>query len=412
MGLARRFGSIEELNRQFGASHASFDQVEWRVPLHPFAPELARSDEAAEREESWAGATTAWDLAATVEQLRIISQLQDEFRVRFCGHWLAEYAKLAKEVINPVPVFVCSAAISGEADQYLAMHRWVLREGVDGLIRNHYGHGAQAERHALASLAHWMAKVQQESGCTKHLWANEVGYVPPHATDDEWAAAERAEGSFGSQWAFPSKETLREMLGLLTQHGYRGFNRFLMNPSAARAIGEVQWMAELRPEMVALVVKTKGLPPAAARLTREQAIAAARANRRVQQLLRGVNSIRAAAEFSDRWNVWLVHFYSGDRLLGFASVSEDEEVLEVGPLEPDEQERDTCAIVTGVQGNELPLDRALPRALGAPQYSRRIGAFLFFLQHGSRPTGVDDEEFKEYLTVVRPCCATVSIHAR
>jgi hypothetical protein len=255
--LARRFHSIDELNRQFGAHYAAFDQAQWRVPLHPFAPELAHTDEAAEREESWVGAKMTWGFADTVEQVRTVSRVQDEFRIWFCGHWLAQYAKLAKEVIGPVPVFVCSAAMAGDADRYLALHRWALREGVDGLIRNHYGNGGQEERYALASLAQWMAKAQQESGCTKHLWANEVGYVRPHVTDDEWAAREAAErgaeNSFGSQWAFPSRESLREMLMLLSQYGYRGFNRFLMNPSAPRAAQEVEWMAELRDEIVQCV---------------------------------------------------------------------------------------------------------------------------------------------------------------
>ncbi|MGE5296974.1 MAG: hypothetical protein ACM3VT_19295 [Solirubrobacterales bacterium] len=252
--LTRRFGRIEELNRQLGVHYASFDQVEWRVPLHPFAPELARTDDAAEREESWAGAKTTWGFGDTVEQVRAVSRVQDEFRIWLCGLWLAQYAKLAKEVIGPVPVFVCSAAIGGEADQYLSLHRWALREGVDGLIRNHYGNGGQEERYALASLVRWMENVQQESGCTKHLWANEVGYVRPHVTDAEWAATEAAErgtgDSFGSQWAFPSQESLREMLLLLNQYGYRGFNRFLMNPSAPRAAQEVEWMATLREEIV------------------------------------------------------------------------------------------------------------------------------------------------------------------
>ena len=259
--LAQRYGDIEALNRHLGARLPSFDHVEWRVPLHPFAPELARTDAAAEREESWAGATTAWDLAETVEQLRNINRLQEDFRVWYYGHWLAEYAKLAKEVIGRVPAFVCSAALSGEADRYLAMHRWALREGMDGLIRNHYGRGAEEERQTLASLARWMARVQQESGCTKHLWANEVGYVRPRMTDAEWAEAEARElgagKSFGSQWAFPSKETLREMFELLTQYGYRGFNRFLMNPSATRCVQELEWMAELKPEVVGLIVVTK-----------------------------------------------------------------------------------------------------------------------------------------------------------
>ncbi len=252
--LARRFRTIEELNSQFGAGYASFDQIQWRVPLHPFAPWLARTDDAAEREESWGGAKTTWGFADTVEQVRTVSRVQDEFRIWFYGHWLAEYARLARQIIGPVPVFVCSAAIGDDADQYLAVHRWALREGVDGLIRNHYGHGGEEERRTLAGVARWMAKVQQESGCTKHLWANEVGYVRPHTTDAEWAAAEASElrpgDSFGSQWAFPSRESLREMLVLLTQHGYRGFNRFLMNPSAPRAVQEVEWMAGLREEMI------------------------------------------------------------------------------------------------------------------------------------------------------------------
>jgi hypothetical protein len=259
--LARRFGDIGELNRQFGAHHASFDQVEWKVPLHPFSPELARSDEAAEREESWAGAKTMWGLAGTLEQLRTISRVQDEFRIWLCGHWLAQYAKLAKDKIGNVPVFTCSAGISGDAEQYLAMHRWALREGVDGLIRNHYGNGGGQERETLTSLVQWFKEVERESGCTKHLWANEVGYVRPNLTDEEWAEAEAAEleagDSFGSQWAFPSKESLREMLLLLTQYGYRGFNRFLMNPSARRAALEVKWMAELRQEIVQYVKNKK-----------------------------------------------------------------------------------------------------------------------------------------------------------
>jgi hypothetical protein len=259
--LVRRFGDIEELNRQFGTRHALFNQVQWQVPLHPFDPELARSDDAAEREESWAGAKTTWGLAGTLEQLRTISRIQDKFRVWLCGHWLAQYAKLAKEKIGNVPVFTCSAGISGAAGQYLAMHRWALREGVDGLIRNHYGNGGEQERDTLASLAQWLKEVERESGCTKHLWANEVGYVRPHFTDEEWAEAEAAEleagDSFGSQWAFPSKESLREMLLLLRQYGYRGFNRFLMNPSARRAAKEVVWMAELRQEIVQCVKDEK-----------------------------------------------------------------------------------------------------------------------------------------------------------
>jgi len=331
--LEERFANIEELNDRFGTEYKSFDQVHWQVPLHPFSPELARSDLAAEREESWAGAKTAWGLAGTLEKLRTVSDVQDEFRIWFCGHWLAQYAKRAKEIIGPVPVFVCSASIGGQADLYLAMHRWALREGIDGLIRNHYGHGGQEERHALASLARWMTTVQQESGCTKHLWANEVGYVRPNMTDDQWADAEARElgpgDSFGSQWAFPSQESLQKMLTLLTQHGYRGFNRFLMNPSAPRAALEVQWMAELKPQIVSLVVESRKWPAAAAQLNSEQAIAAAKEDRRVQRFLEDIRSPRVQAEFSEQWRVWIIHFFAGERPVGLATVNSYGEVVEV-----------------------------------------------------------------------------------
>jgi len=42
------------------------------------------------------------------------------------------------------------------------------------------------------------------------------------------------------------------------------------------------------------------------------------------------------------------------------------------------------------------------RKMGALDYSRQIGAFLFFVRYGQKPAGVNDEEFKKYLVVVRP----------
>jgi hypothetical protein len=347
--LARRFGGVEGLNRHLLSDHASMDQVDWVVPLHPHVAGLARTDAAAKREETWAGTDNTWGLADTVEQLRKISAIQEEFRDWFCGYWLAAYANLAKEAIGSVPVFVCSAAVLGPADRALAMHGWAMREGVDGLTRNHYGHGGDQERRTLASLAQWMADLQRESGCTKHLWANEVGYVRPGMTDAEWAATDAAElergDSFGSQWAFSSQAALREMLSLLARNGYRGFNRFLMNPSADRAAREVQWMADLRSEMEAIIVQAKDQPAADEPITGEQARAAARADRRVQELLRGVTAPRFRVEFSDRWQVWVVSFYAGDRQLGFASVSPQGAVLEVGEPEahqeaPQEEDRE------------------------------------------------------------------------
>jgi hypothetical protein len=123
------------------------------------------------------------------------------------------------------------------------------------------------------------------------------------------------------------------MLVLMTRYGYRGFNRFLINPTSPRAAREVEWMAGLRSEIVSLVVKTRGAPPSARRLTRDRAIAAARADERVRERIRGNPSPRFRAEFSERWGVWLVSFHAGDRQLGFASVNRQGEVLEVGGAE-------------------------------------------------------------------------------
>jgi hypothetical protein len=332
--LARRLSSIDRLNGLLGTRYGSFDEVEWVVPLHPFTPELLRrhDSDAAASEDPWSRLTSTFGLFDTVGQFRTVGDLQDEFRMWFYGHWLAEYAREAKEVIGNVPVFVCSASIPGEADRYLAVHRWALRGGVDGLTRNHYGgYLGGEERAALASVSRWIGRVQAEAGRTKHLWANEIGYV--HVRDAETDAATGdgdAAESFGIQWAFPTKQRLRETLLLLSNNGYRGFHRFLMNPSAPAARREVAWMAQLRREIVDRTVAAKAMPlKVAGQITAAQAIAAARASGRVRELLRGAQKVHATAEFSHRWNVWLVRFFSRDRGLGLASVSREGTVLEV-----------------------------------------------------------------------------------
>ncbi len=92
-------------------------------------------------------------------------------------------------------------------------------------------------------------------------------------------------------------------------------------------------MAELRPEMVSMVVRTKEPPPEPTWLTREQAIDAARADLRMEKLLRNAPSPRIRAESSEQWGVWLIHFSDGDRRLGFASVNRQGEVVEVGGVD-------------------------------------------------------------------------------
>ncbi len=41
------------------------------------------------------------------------------------------------------------------------------------------------------------------------------------------------------------------------------------------------------------------------------------------------------------------------------------------------------------------------RKHGVLEYARKIGAFLFFMRFGRRPTGVCDQEFRKYAVVVR-----------
>ena len=112
-------------------------------------------------------------------------------------------------------------------------------------------------------------------------------------------------------------------------------------------------MAELKPEIVGLVVASKQ-PPRTQRVTREQAIAAARANSRIEHLLRDLKPVRSTVEFSDQWNVWLIHFYSGDRHVAFASVSSDGVVLEVAPPETDDQEHDESREDPHARNNQDP----------------------------------------------------------
>ena len=261
--LRRRFGTVGRLNRAVYAKYRAFEEVPWLVPLHPFTEEdLEAMDERR--------------LGAVVERLarykpfpfeslahlKAAGEVQDEFRVWFYGYWLAQYARMAKEVIGNVPVFVCSASIGGDAHEYLRVHWWALIHGVDGLIRNCYGHprlvGGRPEifqpgggRFPLETLVRWMEEVQEESGKTKHLFANEIGH--PNEFDEEVAD----DFGLGRAFAFPSKEALRDFMLAMVDYGYKGLNLFAMNPLHPARLKEVRWMAELRDEIVRRIVGTK-----------------------------------------------------------------------------------------------------------------------------------------------------------
>jgi hypothetical protein len=74
------------------------------------------------------------------------------------------------------------------------------------------------------------------------------------------------------------------------------------------------------------------------KITAVRAIAIARADDRAQEWRRGLDDVRSETEFSEQWQVWLVHFSAGDHRVGFASVSKDGKVLEVGA--PEESDKD------------------------------------------------------------------------
>jgi len=148
---------------------------------------------------------------------------------------------------------------------------------------------------------------------------------------------------------WPPLRSKTEARGILRAYAQAGAKGFIYNgPTSdpgSKYRNSYRWLGELKSEITRLTVGTKrtarravGEPPGIA--TAADAIAAARADRMVQELLRGVDSPRVTAEFSQRWRVWLVHFFAGDRPLGFASVSREGEVLEVGGPEEGEREGD------------------------------------------------------------------------
>ena len=261
--LKHRFKSIDELNELMGTDYPSFEEVEWLLPLHPFTDEDVelRGEEELDELCRRLGRSPLFPFKS-LRQLEAAGDLQDEFRVWFYGEWLARYARMAKEIIGDVPVFICSAGIGGDAHEYLRIHRWALIGGVDGLIRNCYGHPRKVgggyeiyqpggERFPLETLVRWMEEVQRESGRTKHLFANEIGH--PNQIGDEFSD----DFGLGNAFSFPSKEAMRSFMLAMISYGYKGLNLFAMRPLHPARRREVRWMMELRDEIVERIVRTK-----------------------------------------------------------------------------------------------------------------------------------------------------------
>ncbi len=57
-------------------------------------------------------------------------------------------------------------------------------------------------------------------------------------------------------------EDLRDLLTVLIDNGYKGFNMFKMNPGVEAAQQEVQWMAQLKEETLRKTVAEARTPQA------------------------------------------------------------------------------------------------------------------------------------------------------
>lgn len=149
--------------------------------------------------------------------------------------------------------------------------------------------------------------------------------------------------NYWDRWPpFRSKKEARGILRAYVQSGAKGF--IYNGPTSglgSKYRSSYRWLGELKPEVTALMVEMqRPLLEARRAMTAERAIAAARADERVGELVRGLDDVWADAEFAERWQVWLVYFFAGDRRVGFASVSEDGKVLEVGAAEENEKDSD------------------------------------------------------------------------
>jgi hypothetical protein len=264
----------------------------------------------------------------------MIDRLQEEFRVWFYGHWLARYAKMAKEAIGDVPVFITSAGITGDAKGYLQIHKHAMLEGIEGLVRNHY---AWVERDAhdrlntfvagskirfpLETVTTLLDSIQQECGVAKTYFANEFGH--PQRGGDDFVD----DFGLGNAFSFPSKEELRNFLLVLIENGCKGFNMFKMNPNVPADQKEVEWFSQLKPEIVQKTIETIEYRKLI-RITADEAISIARRHKKLRKWLEKHQKAKATAAFNEHYSIWIVEFIEDDREIGFASVSMDGRVLE------------------------------------------------------------------------------------
>ena len=325
--LGRRYGTIARLNDALTSNYQSFNDVKWQVCIYPFI-------ENDSEDRNYGLSQQTFGLYKSAEQFEMIDRLQEEFRVWFYGHWLARYAKMAKEVIGEVPVFITSAGITGDAEGYLQIHKHAMLEGIEGLVRNHYAwverdaHGRLSTfaagskiRFPLETITTLLDSIQQECGAAKMYFANEFGH--PQRGGDDFVD----DFGLGNAFSFPSKEELRNFLLVLIENGCKGFNMFKMNPNVFAAQKEVEWFSQLKPEIVQKTIETTEYRKII-RISSDEAISIARKHSRLRKWLEKHPKAKATASFNEHYSVWIVEFIENNREIGFASVSLDGQVLE------------------------------------------------------------------------------------
>ena len=338
--LENEFRSIADLNERLRTKYEDFEQVNWYICIYPFLKSDEDDDNRSDRINHTFG------LFDSADQLEKTDRLQEEFRIWFFGYWLARYGKMAKEVMGDVPVFIASAGMGGKAENYLQIHKQALAQGLDGLIRNHYGYAERTSEGKLSSYEVWsnarfpletvtelLDAVQKHCGRTKTYFANEFGRPKKGGFDDF---------GLGEEFSFGSKEDLRNFLRVLISNGYKGFNMFKINPNVPAAQKEVKWLAELKDEIIERAIKTKKYEKYE-RIDKRQALSIAKKHPRLQRLIQKYPGIRTSVSFNEHYDVWIVEFILEDREVGFASVGNDGRVLETdvkknGEIEDDDHD--------------------------------------------------------------------------
>jgi len=325
--LGRRFGTIVRLNDVLAGNYQSFEDVTWQVCIYPFL-----EDDREGRSNGLSRET--FGLYKSAEQFEMIDRLQEEFRIWFYGHWLALYAKMAKEAIGDVPVFITSAGITGDAEGYLQIHKHAMLEGIEGLVRNHYawvGRDAHSRlstfaagskiRFPLETVTTLLDSIQQECGSAKTYFANEFGH--PQRGGDDFVD----DFGLGNAFSFPSKEELRNFLLVLIENGCKGFNMFKMNPNVPAAQQDVEWFSQLKPEIVQKTIETTEYRKMI-RITADEAISIVCKHTKLSRWLEKHPKAKATAAFNEHYSVWIVEFIEDDSEIGFASVSMEGRILE------------------------------------------------------------------------------------